>query len=597
MDVSRFLKICFCLVAFLPSMIRGENYRRYYEWVAQGDSLAMAQRFDSAIICYKTAFADACPFPQDMLGLLGCYEHTGDSAGMEETFAAMVLCGYKGAEDVPFCGAESVVLYGRGELEQEKADMCLAMVNADSLRSVFRAGQDLRANEWMGRFRTYAYLPVLFESLPQDVYGAFVDRLNRLVCTELLQALQDSSCSMRRQETDYWNDPLFHEALAMGLRSVRDDSTGYQRMDECLQGRVKQGDLHREDYQSIVKDAMDTDLSDYAFIQRKRDAGNSGLWVESGRKKGVLPQNDYARYYALCRDGQMARSEGDFGRAAALYQEAMECAYPFVDDLKILADCYRSMGKEEEEYAVLRQMVLSGFRLGNDDASPDYYKPMSPAWMAQRENLLKRLGGEYDSLREVYEDRIEEKVQNSFLSLLHLHRVLSMGVEGKMLIEYVESGLLGKWILRWLQQDVGCLRYQVDGMEGLAWQICCLHGMKENRWMTNPVYVQALWNRVQQGDIYPYAYAIVYDQHYGALAYGVRGSYKKMFSMYGVFGGRDAAIPEVESVDERRADIHLAPLWAMRLMYGIPLPAGYEDYLRTERPDLYKRIESIGVEK
>ena len=64
---------------------------------------------------------------------------------------------------------------------------------------------------------------------------------------------------------------------------------------------------------------------------------------------------------------------------------------------------------------------------------------------------------------------------------------------------------------------------------------------------------------------------------------------KKLFSMYGAFGGRGCIIPDVVHVDERRVDIYLVPLRAMHEMYGIPLPGGYEAYLKDAHPEFYVR--------
>lgn len=125
-------------------------------------------------------------------------------------------------------------------------------------------------------------------------------------------------------------------------------------------------------------------------------------------------------------------------------------------------------------------------------------------------------------------------------------------------------------------------------LESLGWQLSYLHGMKESQRETNPAYVQSLWGRVRTGDLYPYCYAVVYDQHYAVWVCQVRKS-KKLFSMYGAFGGRGCIIPDVAHVDERRVDICLVPLRAMHEMYGIPLPGGYEAYLKDAHPEFYVR--------
>lgn len=71
---------------------------------------------------------------------------------------------------------------------------------------------------------------------------------------------------------------------------------------------------------------------------------------------------NYRYYYKECNSALEAKVNGDIPKAILFYEKAFSKYRPFIDDLKNLYSCYKTINDSKNAYKTLERMVLIGFQ-------------------------------------------------------------------------------------------------------------------------------------------------------------------------------------------------------------------------------------------
>lgn len=71
---------------------------------------------------------------------------------------------------------------------------------------------------------------------------------------------------------------------------------------------------------------------------------------------------NYRYYYKECNSALEAKVNGDIPKAILLYEKAFNKYRPFIDDLKNLYSCYKTINDSKNAYKTLERMVMIGFQ-------------------------------------------------------------------------------------------------------------------------------------------------------------------------------------------------------------------------------------------
>lgn len=292
-------------------------------------------------------------------------------------------------------------------------------------------------------------------------------------------------------------------------------------------------------------------------------------------------QTSYNAYYekTICAYSSMA--ERNYALAAKLYEEAFADNLPFPDDLANLRDCYLAMGDTTSAVNCVNRMIACGWQLHETYPVMDF-TPMENRIGAFDSARIAQITDIYPTLRQNYLQQIDP-AKNAYLERIVLNEIFC---------QEVRDGVFGEeqWTNAPFAQNAADLcellknkeldREHVDVWNNQLLQIALVHcakalGLKEYaRERLYTEMMELLKQEVLKGNLYPDVYASVYDIvywfNYGKSYYGRQLSFDPETGKH-----RCVEIEDTATVDKRRAEIGLPPIWAFCKKYNITPPANY----------------------
>lgn len=292
-------------------------------------------------------------------------------------------------------------------------------------------------------------------------------------------------------------------------------------------------------------------------------------------------QTSYNAYYekTICAYSSMA--ERNYALAAKLYEEAFADNLPFPDDLANLRDCYLAMGDTTSAVNCVNRMITCGWQLHETYPVMDF-TPMENRIGAFDSARIAQITDIYPTLRQNYLQQIYP-AKNAYLERIVLNEIFC---------QEVRDGVFGeeRWTNVLFAQNAADLcellknkeldREHVDVWNSQLLLIALVHcakalGLKEYaRERLYTEMMELLKQEVLKGNLYPDVYASVYDIvywfNYGKSYYGRQLSFDPETGKH-----LCVEIEDTATVDKRRAEIGLPPIWAFCKKYNITPPANY----------------------
>jgi tetratricopeptide (TPR) repeat protein len=295
----------------------------------------------------------------------------------------------------------------------------------------------------------------------------------------------------------------------------------------------------------------------------------------------VEAQTSYIPYYTKTIDAFTKMAENNYVQAVECYEEAFSNYYPFPEDLANLRDCYLAMGDTASAVNCVERMIACGWQLR------ETYPVMDVTPM---ENRI----GSFDSVRIAHITAIYPALRQKYLQQIDpaLNAYLERIVLNEIFCQEVRDGVFGeeRWTNVLFAQNAADLcellknkeldREHVDVWNNQLLLIALVHcakalGLKEYaRERLYTEMMELLKQEVLKGNLYPDVYASVYDIvywfNYGKSYYGRQLSFDPETGKH-----RCVEIEDTATVDKRRAEIGLPPIWAFCKKYNITPPANY----------------------
>ena len=296
----------------------------------------------------------------------------------------------------------------------------------------------------------------------------------------------------------------------------------------------------------------------------------------------ALPaQTSYTEYYEKTISAYVNMVERNYPLASKLYEEAFTDNLPFPDDLANLRDCYLAMGDIANAVNCVDQMIACGWQLYESYHVVDF-APMENRIGAFDSARIAQLTDIYPTLRQNYLQHIDPAT-NAYLERIVLNEIFCQELrDGAFAEERWTNALFAQNAVELcdLLKNKELDRKHVDVWNSQMLQIALVHcakalGLKE--YARDTLYtgmMELLKREVQKGNLYPDVYASVYDIvywfNYGKSYYGRQLSFDPETGKH-----RCVEIDDAATVDKRRAEIGLPPVWAFCKKYNITPPANY----------------------
>jgi hypothetical protein len=289
-------------------------------------------------------------------------------------------------------------------------------------------------------------------------------------------------------------------------------------------------------------------------------------------------EKEYAAYYNLCNEALILKVNKEYAKAAIKYEQAFEEILPFIDDLKELKACYKQLGDTAMMADVWKRMVLAGFTTNGTSylLTPNRRTAQWTNYFPDDEQaIFAKIN--YDSLHQVFMTRADMEKHN------HLQAIITGECfAGAVRAYYADDSLYyfieqaafmtnGRLLLNLLKSDYMPSRKESNLWNDERFNAALTHiaGTFVIKNEEQDAFFDLLKQRVLMGDLYPAQYAVVYDHTYDGECYG-------MGRQMNDAGEIEAKQPkDIQSVDARRAEIFLPPLWVWAKKTGFSLPQNY----------------------
>lgn len=294
-------------------------------------------------------------------------------------------------------------------------------------------------------------------------------------------------------------------------------------------------------------------------------------------------QTPYAPYYEKTINAYTNMAEGNYSLAVGLYEEAFSISYPFPDDLANLRDCYLALGDTVSAVNCVKRMVACGWQL---------YETYPVIGLEPWKNKIgdfdttqiNHIANLYPTLRQNYLQQINPS-ENAYLERIVLNEIFCEDIRDG---EFAKINNLSRSAFAQNAIDLCELlkNKELDRKEVEVWNhtyllttlVHCAKSVGLKKYKSGTTYAELmdlLKKEVLKGNLNPDIYASVYDIvywfNYHKSYYGRQVSFNpKTGKHYCV------EIEDVSSVDKRRAEIGLPPVWAFCKKNNITLPANYK---------------------
>jgi hypothetical protein len=299
-------------------------------------------------------------------------------------------------------------------------------------------------------------------------------------------------------------------------------------------------------------------------------------------------QKDYTAYYSICNMALQHKVQGDCVQAIELYQKAFNDCLPFSEDIKNLIKCYLAQEDSINAYKTLQLLIKSGYKIENqlpllaENGEKEERIYFNLSGDSRLDSLLLR---EYDDLRREFLQNNDQQA-NEYMQAIAIMEHFSSGAryftsstKKRNIVENANWALEWNYLFNLLRSDIDLSRERTDFWEDVNFVMALIHTeqyLTDNNHDSLQVYLSLLADHVKQGNLHPTQYAIILDN-----VYSRKSNFK--FSYYGYDGTISLAgmieprkIKDIETVDKRREELFLPPLWVYYQDKNYPLPASYK---------------------
>lgn len=304
---------------------------------------------------------------------------------------------------------------------------------------------------------------------------------------------------------------------------------------------------------------------------------------------------NYNNYYKHIINAQTFSSENQNEYAIKEYDQAFLNAYPFPDDI---IDAIKLHQKEKNHVKIndlLKLLVKSGFKTENEipayiEEDNQFFKYLIPTHFP-----VSEYKNELDSIYKLHNKDYLKTIdisKDSYLSIFKSYeffivytRKLANDDPDESKSIYLQEALWRSTKDLFLnlfhsKQDIN--RQETNSWNDDLFINCLIHSAQATTYKKDE-YQKFLLEMVKEGNLHPYQYAIIIDdverrsgkeQIYGTITDPIEfdGDIEK----YRNTQKQISIIKNIETVDKRRKEIFLPPLWVSAQKYNLKLPLDYK---------------------